>query len=111
LARYGLAVLRPVRAIDIVQDDSGVTATLEVSDGNTKTMCSLYVVGCYDAHSVVRHAAGLEFEGAAYPRDFVLCDAHLRDARLDLDRLTMCLGSSSLLAILPLKASFSAWSH
>ena len=103
LARYGLAVQRPIKAIGIVQDDSGVTTTLEVSDGSIKTMRSLYVVGCDGAHSVVRHAAGLEFEGAAYPQDFVLCDAHLRDTRLDLDRLTMCLGSSGLLAILPLQ--------
>ena len=37
-----------------------------------------YVVGCDGSHSIVRRAAGLAFDGAAYPQDFILADVHVK---------------------------------
>ncbi|KAK0636370.1 hypothetical protein B0T17DRAFT_613111 [Bombardia bombarda] len=76
LAKYGAAIERPFMAKTIAQDDDGVTTILEAPDGRKETIRSKYVVGCDGAHSVVREAANIEFEGTTYPQDFILCDTH-----------------------------------
>lgn len=78
LARHGYEIERPITAEEIVQDESGVTATLRnTSTNTTETVRAKYVIGCDGAHSVVRHAAGLSFEGAPYPQDFILADTYM----------------------------------
>jgi 2-polyprenyl-6-methoxyphenol hydroxylase-like FAD-dependent oxidoreductase len=102
LSKYGISVERPVTATSIIQDDSGVTSTLELPDGTTETVRSKYVVGCDGAHSVVRHASEkMTFPGAPYPHNFILCDARLRDSNIVQDRLSLYL-SSDLLAFFPI---------
>jgi 2-polyprenyl-6-methoxyphenol hydroxylase-like FAD-dependent oxidoreductase len=103
LAKYGISVERPVTATSIVQDDSGVTSTLELPDGTTETVRSKYVVGCDGAHSVVRHASKkMTFPGAPYPQNFILCDARLRDSNIIQDRLSLHLSSDGVLAFFPI---------
>jgi len=77
LSRYGKAVERPVTAEKLEQDESGVRVWLKGADGVEEQVRCKYVVGCDGAHSVVRRAAELEFEGAAYSQDFVLADVHI----------------------------------
>jgi len=106
LAKYGAAVERPAIATTITQSPDFVTTTLEWpgSDGSTRleTIRSKYVVGCDGAHSLVRHSAeNITFEGAEYPQDFLLCDAHLRDSTFPPDRFSLCLGLS-MVGVLPL---------
>ncbi|KAK3366106.1 FAD binding domain-containing protein [Lasiosphaeria ovina] len=97
LAEYGVHVERPVTAMAIEQDNTGVTTTLRLSDGSHQTVRSKYVVGCDGAHSVVRHAANnLTFEGAPYPQDFILCDARLHDSSLPKNRICLFLGSAAV---------------
>jgi 2-polyprenyl-6-methoxyphenol hydroxylase-like FAD-dependent oxidoreductase len=60
-----------------------------------------YIVGCDGAHSVVRHAAGLDFAGAAYDQDFVLGDVRL-DWDGATDRLSLFLGRDGFLGIFPM---------
>jgi 2-polyprenyl-6-methoxyphenol hydroxylase-like FAD-dependent oxidoreductase len=96
LQRYGHAVERPVTAEKLQQDPTGVTAWLRGADGIEEQVRSKYVVGCDGAHSVVRHAANLNFKGAAYPQDFILADVHL-DWDHPSDRLTMFMGQGVLL--------------
>ncbi|KAK3350722.1 FAD binding domain-containing protein [Neurospora tetraspora] len=103
LAKYGKAVERGYTATSIVQDANGVTTTLEKPDGTQITIRSKYVVGCDGAHSVVRHSAeNLTFDGDAYPQDFILCDARLRNSNIARDRFTICLGDTGLLAFFPI---------
>ncbi|KAK3951965.1 FAD binding domain-containing protein [Pseudoneurospora amorphoporcata] len=103
LAQYGKAVERGYTATSIVQDDNGVTTTLEKPDGTQITIRSKYVVGCDGAHSVVRHSAkDLTFDGDAYPQDFILCDARLRNSNIARDRFTICFGDTGLLAFFPI---------
>ncbi|CAI4218943.1 unnamed protein product [Parascedosporium putredinis] len=61
---------------EIQQDNGGVDVVIAKGESKEQIRCA-YVVGCDGAHSVVRHAAGLSFEGAPYPQDFFLCDARL----------------------------------
>jgi 2-polyprenyl-6-methoxyphenol hydroxylase-like FAD-dependent oxidoreductase len=101
LQGYGLAVERPIAGEKLQQDTTGVTAWLRHADGREEQVRSKYVVGCDGAHSVVRHAASLRFEGAPYPQDFILADLHL-DWDHPSDRLTMFMGQGMLLGF-PLK--------
>ncbi|KAM7218288.1 putative aromatic compound monooxygenase YhjG [Rhypophila decipiens] len=102
LAKHGATVETSVTAKSIVQDSTGVTTELEGPDGKRETVRSKYVVGCDGAHSIVRHSAtNLTFEGAAYPQDFVLCDAYLRDSHIAKDRISMHFGYG-LLVVMPL---------
>ncbi|EAQ86107.1 hypothetical protein CHGG_07360 [Chaetomium globosum CBS 148.51] len=103
LDKYNIKVERPVAATRIIQDDSGVTITLERPDGKVETIRSKYVVGCDGAHSTVRHASDkMTFPGGAYPQDFVLCDTRLRDSCIPVDRLSLALNNKGMVAIFPL---------
>lgn len=74
LEERGVAVERPVTVKSVKQDDHGVTVVLAKHDGSEEVVRCKYVVGCDGAHSVVRHAMSVEFEGDAYPQEFVLAD-------------------------------------
>ncbi|KAK3402814.1 FAD binding domain-containing protein [Sordaria brevicollis] len=104
LAGYGkTAVERGYAATCIVQDDQGVTTTVERPDVTQITIRSKYVVGCDGAHSIVRHSApDLTFDGDAYPQDFILCDARLANSNVARDRFTICFGDTGLLAFFPI---------
>ena len=71
---YGLA--RTLDGIDIrlgheltgiEHDASGVTAIATGPDGTSARIAGSYLVGCEGAHSVVRKALDIEFEGFAFP--------------------------------------------
>ncbi|KAI1470048.1 FAD binding domain-containing protein [Daldinia caldariorum] len=103
LAKHGFAVEKGLEATSIVQDPDGVTVKLSNSSGVEETVRAKYVVGADGAHSSVRRAAtGLTFQGAAYPQDFILCDAHVRNSKLAWNRFSLCMGRGSL-AVFPLK--------
>ncbi|SPO03711.1 related to tetracenomycin polyketide synthesis hydroxylase tcmG [Cephalotrichum gorgonifer] len=102
---YGVKIERGAVAEEIAQDESGVGVTI-IKDGNSERLRCRYVVGCDGAHSTVRHAAGLSFDGAPYPQDFALCDAHLRwDESGDIDArpISAFLGPSGILALFPME--------
>ena len=60
-AQYGVAPDWNTTCVDVQQDESGVTATLE-SDGVQEQVHCHYLVGCDGPNSRVRRAAGLEQE-------------------------------------------------
>jgi 2-polyprenyl-6-methoxyphenol hydroxylase-like FAD-dependent oxidoreductase len=101
LESLGVEVERPVELLTFAQDSEGVEAELRHGDGREETMRARYIVGADGAHSQVRHAAGLTFEGDAYPQDFVLADVDL-DWAGDDDRLYFFLSRRGLLAAFPL---------
>jgi len=77
LGRYGVAVERGTGLHSLQQDDSGISAKLERVDGGTEDATFRYVIGCDGAHSTVRHALGIAFEGEAMPMTFMLGDVHV----------------------------------
>ncbi|OTA98183.1 hypothetical protein M426DRAFT_70291 [Hypoxylon sp. CI-4A] len=103
LAKYGFAVERGLEAKSIIQDSEGVTVKLGKEDGTEEAVRAKYVVSADGAHSIVRKAAnGLTFQGAAYPQDFILCDASIQNSNLAWNRISLCMGRGSL-AVFPLK--------
>jgi 2-polyprenyl-6-methoxyphenol hydroxylase-like FAD-dependent oxidoreductase len=74
LESLGLKVERPAELIALAQDADSITATLRHSDGREERCRTEYVVGCDGAHSTVRHALNLGFEGAEYEESFALAD-------------------------------------
>lgn len=98
LARHGIVVERATSLDTLAQTDDRVTVRLTRGDGTVEEAGFSHVVGCDGAHSTVRKALALGFEGEAYPFDFMLGDAavdldlprgvHLRALRMGEDGLT-----------------------
>jgi 2-polyprenyl-6-methoxyphenol hydroxylase-like FAD-dependent oxidoreductase len=101
LAERGLEVERGLELVEFEQDERGVICTLRHGDGRTERLHARYVVGCDGAHSSVRHAAGIAFEGAAYPQTFLLADLEV-DGDLDQDAAHSFLGARGMLFFFPL---------
>jgi 2-polyprenyl-6-methoxyphenol hydroxylase-like FAD-dependent oxidoreductase len=73
LVEFGGHVRRPLTLVDLVQDDTGVTATTE--DGTE--IRARYVVGADGMHSTVRDQAGIGFPGGKYAESFSLADVRI----------------------------------
>ena len=77
LNSFGIAVERGVELVALSQGDDQVTVELRRDDGGIERAVFRYVVGCDGAHSAVRHALGIAFEGDAFPMMFMLGDVHI----------------------------------
>jgi 2-polyprenyl-6-methoxyphenol hydroxylase-like FAD-dependent oxidoreductase len=76
LAELGGRIERGVKLTALVQDADGVTVTLS-SGGADQTSRLAWVIGCDGAHSTVRHALGLTFDGVPYEEPFILGDVRM----------------------------------
>ncbi|WP_406265152.1 FAD-dependent monooxygenase [Streptomyces sp. NBC_00191] len=74
LARFGTRIERGTALVSFSQDADGVTSRLVTSSGSEEEVRSRFLVGCDGAHSVVRKALGLTFEGGAFPQEYMLAD-------------------------------------
>ena len=63
-----------------------------------------FVVGCDGAHSTVRHAMNLPFEGAEYEDSFMLADIETNDA-LPADEIQLCPSELGPVAIFPMSST------
>jgi len=71
LGRYDNASVRfGTRVTGLVQDDDGVTVSVETAEG-TEQLRASYVIGADGASSVVRKSLGLGFDGMTWPEVFV----------------------------------------
>ena len=77
LGRFGIVVERGVALTGLTETDEGVETELTGANGSVERATFRYVVGCDGAHSAVRHAAGIAFEGEAVPVTFMLGDVHI----------------------------------
>ena len=99
-------VERGVSAESVVQDADGVTVTLATPSGTKEQVRTRYVVGCDGAHSVVRHAAGLSFEGDRYPQHFILCDAKVEGGNYEERSISFFMGTQRVMVLFPLKDGY-----
>lgn len=76
LAATGVTVERGISLTGFQQDDDGVTAELSGPDG-TESVRTGYLLGADGAHSTVRKALGLTFEGAAFADQYMLGDVEV----------------------------------
>lgn len=77
LAKRGVEVERGLALTDLTQDGDVVTASVRGPDGSTETLRCQWLLGCDGAHSAVRKAIGLPFEGSTYSDEFIMADAKL----------------------------------
>ena len=77
LLRQGVEIERGVTATALRQDAQGVALEATDAAGRALTIRSDYLVGADGAHSVVRKALGLTFEGAPYAQTFLLADCRI----------------------------------
>jgi len=77
LGRFGIAVERGIELAALRQDEERVSVELRRPDGSVEPAAFRYVIGCDGAHSAVRHALGIAFEGDAFPMMFMLGDVHI----------------------------------
>ncbi|WP_353645133.1 FAD-dependent monooxygenase [Mesorhizobium sp. WSM2239] len=77
LAGFSVTIERGCELTALSQNGEDVTVTIRKSDGSTEEARFTYVIGCDGAHSAVRKALGIDFEGDAYPWPFMLGDVHI----------------------------------
>jgi 2-polyprenyl-6-methoxyphenol hydroxylase-like FAD-dependent oxidoreductase len=83
------------------QDDSGVSAVIKNSTGETETINAKFLVGCDGAKSPVRHGLGLKFEGSTFERMFYVADVQI-NWQFKNDALMVFLMKHNLLAFFPM---------
>jgi 2-polyprenyl-6-methoxyphenol hydroxylase-like FAD-dependent oxidoreductase len=77
LSTYGVDIERGVSLEGLSQSDRQVQTVLLGVAGVREEGRFRYVVGCDGAHSAVRKALDIAFEGSAIPAEFILGDVHI----------------------------------
>ncbi len=101
LAQAGVQVERQVELLSFTDDGARVTARLRDADGREESTAAAWLAACDGAHSTVRHALGLPFDGDTLASDWVLADV-LIDGELPNDELTICWRPDGVLACFPI---------
>lgn len=105
LAGFGTEVERATELRSVEMRPDEVEAVLAHADGRIERLHARYVVGCDGAHSLVRKAAGLTFEGDAFPEQYMIGDVEVdwelpagysmravnRDANGAMDDMLVCI--------------------
>lgn len=74
VAARGTVIERGTELVSFVQDADGVTARLRAANGADEEVRARFLIGCDGAHSTVRKALGLSFEGGAFAEEYMLAD-------------------------------------
>jgi 2-polyprenyl-6-methoxyphenol hydroxylase-like FAD-dependent oxidoreductase len=77
LERFGVVVERGTALTSLSQAGDLVEVALERATGDKEAATFRYVIGCDGAHSAVRRALDIPFEGEAFPMMFMLGDVHI----------------------------------
>ncbi len=101
LAAAGVQVERQVELRSFVDDGQRVTAQLRHADGHEESATAAWLAACDGAHSTVRHALDLPFDGDTLESDWVLADAQI-DGKLPNEELTICWMPDGILAFFPI---------
>ena len=101
LGQQGVAVEREVELTGIEQrDDGGVASNLRLPGGRKARVRAGYLLGCDGAHSTVRQAAGLAFEGGRQDYVTFLGDVKL-DSQFERTRITNFAAERGFVSVLP----------
>jgi 2-polyprenyl-6-methoxyphenol hydroxylase-like FAD-dependent oxidoreductase len=102
LQRLGIKVEHNVEVTGFTQSADGVAVRAREKSGKDVEVACSYLIGADGAHSLVRKALGLTFEGAPYPQGFLLADCKIHWP-LDYDHLKIFLRGRDMAVYLPLK--------
>ena len=100
LAALGGTVHRGITAAAVEQEADGARVTLATPDGK-RTVRARYVVGGDGMKSLVREAAGIAFDGAAFEGAFVLADVRM-DWPLGRSEVSLYFAPDGMLVVAPL---------
>jgi len=81
--------------------NAGVRAVLKNRDGDEEIFDSAYLISAEGAHSSVRRALGLPFDGVSIPQRYLLADVQLAEP-LQAGDLSLCLSSGNFVVVFPL---------
>jgi 2-polyprenyl-6-methoxyphenol hydroxylase-like FAD-dependent oxidoreductase len=93
----GGSVLRSSSVVDLHQDETGATVTLD--DG--RQLRARYVVGADGMNSTVRERAGIRFTGGTYGDSFVLADVRLSGG-VPSDEVILYFSPAGMVVVAPL---------
>lgn len=97
LEAAGTVIERSTTLTSLAQDSTGVSATVQSDEGKQETIHVRWLAGCDGAHSTVRHAIGMPFEGQEYVDGFMLADVRVTWDR-PLDEIFLFLHEGRLMA-------------
>jgi 2-polyprenyl-6-methoxyphenol hydroxylase-like FAD-dependent oxidoreductase len=100
IQELGGTIRRGVTAESIEQTSEGARVTVS-QNGEQRLISAKWVVGGDGMHSLVRRAAGVEFEGASYAESFVLADVHLDRAPAP-DEVSLFFSPDGVVVVAPL---------
>jgi len=106
LVRYGLDVERERELVALSQTEDRVVAVIRGSDGSEELLESELLIGCDGAHSGVRHALNLSFEGEEYSETFLLADARVQSS-LDRIHIHLFLADDGIVGVFPFRSEHS----
>ena len=101
LAAAGVQVEREVELLSFSDDGAQVHACLRHADGREETAVAAWLAACDGAHSTVRHALGLAFDGDTLDSGWVLADVQV-DGELRSEEMTICWQPAGVLGFFPL---------
>jgi len=101
----GIVPERELALESLEQDESGVRAVLVDADERRQTVRAGLLLAADGAHSTVRKALGIGFEGSAFPESWPLYDLQLNDP-LDLDHAHVCFVEGGLVFLLAIRSGF-----
>jgi 2-polyprenyl-6-methoxyphenol hydroxylase-like FAD-dependent oxidoreductase len=102
LHQAGVDVERESEVVGFEEAAGRVRASVKRPDGTTETCEAAYIAGCDGAHSVVRQALAIGFQGGTYEHLFYVADVEARGPAMN-GELHAALDTSDFLAIFPLK--------
>jgi 2-polyprenyl-6-methoxyphenol hydroxylase-like FAD-dependent oxidoreductase len=103
LCARGGRLERKVALKHFEQDAAGVTSVLVDAEGHEEAVRSRWLVGCDGAHSTVRKALDLPFEGHTYEQRIIQADVRVDlPLAVDLDETVMLMAPGVLGALFPL---------
>ena len=108
LNEHGVAIERGVEFVGVAQsDDDYVVSRVRLSDGSEERVRSRYLIGCDGAHSAVRHAAGLPFEGTNHDSVVFLADVKIEGEEFVKSRITNFTSRRGFISVLPFLGEYS----
>src|SRR6516225_7510078 len=106
LVKHGLDVERQRELVGLSQTEDRVVAVIRGSDGGEELVESNWLVGCDGAHSGVRHALNLSFEGEEYSETFLLADVRVQSS-LDRIHIHLFLADDGIVGVFPFRSEHS----
>jgi 2-polyprenyl-6-methoxyphenol hydroxylase-like FAD-dependent oxidoreductase len=101
LRAHGVEIEREVELLSFTQDDHGVHAVLKDRADGEEAVEAAYLISAEGAHSSIRHALDLPFEGRALAQRYLLADLSL-DSDLPEEQMSVFLARDGFVAVFPM---------